>query len=86
LTLSQIPALQGVSQQNPLGKLSSRTRKHCRAIRYLKKLSLIHKSYPFPGVGRQETSMAELGPAGQTGEQEENTEAVEAGAGILGGV
>ena len=30
--------------------------------------------------------MAELGPAGQTGEQEENTEAVEAGAGILGGV
>ena len=30
--------------------------------------------------------MAETGPAGQTGEQEENTQAVEAGTGTLGGV
>jgi len=30
--------------------------------------------------------MAESGPAGQPGEQEENTQAVEAGTGTLGGV
>jgi len=34
--------------------------------------------------GRQETIMAELGPAGQN--KEENAQAVEAGSGKLGGV
>jgi len=36
----------------------------------------VRKSFPSSGVGSQErkakTSMAEQGPAGQTGEQEEN--------------
>lgn len=36
--------------------------------------------------GRQETGMAELGPAAQTEEQEENAGAVEGGTGTLGGV
>jgi len=36
--------------------------------------------------GREETTMAELRPAGQTKEQEGSTQAVRAGTGILGGV
>ena len=34
--------------------------------------------------GRQETSVAELGFVGQTGEQEENAQAVETGTGTVG--
>jgi len=36
--------------------------------------------------GRQETGMAELGPAAQTEEQEENAQTMEAETDILGGV
>jgi len=36
--------------------------------------------------GRQKTDVAELGPAGQTEEQEENVQAVEVGTGITGRV
>ena len=50
----------------------------------------MHNSSLSSGVGnkkgRQETSMDELGPAGQTGENEENVQVVKAGVGTLGGV
>jgi len=36
--------------------------------------------------GRQRTGTAELGSDGQTAEQEENAQAVEAGTGYVGGV
>jgi len=61
-----------------------------RGGRSSRKLSLGHKSSPCSGVkvrkGRQETSMAEPGSAGQTEEQEENAQAVEAETGTEGRV
>jgi len=69
-------------------KLSSWVRAQSSAGRSLRKHSLLCKAL-HPQVqqvrkGRQETGVAEPGPAGQNEEQEKNVQAVETGAGTVG--
>ena len=65
-------------------------RERSRAVRCVRPLCSGHKSSPSPvqavQKGRQESSMAEAGPAGQSGEQEADAQAVSAGPGSVAGV
>ena len=64
-------------------------RERSRAVRCVRPLCSGHKSSPSSvqavWKGRQESSMAEVGPAGQSGEQEADAQAVSAGPGSLAG-
>lgn len=64
-------------------------RERSRAVRCVRPLCSGHKSSPSPvqavRKGRQEGGMAEAGPAGQSGEQEADAQALSAGPGSLAG-
>jgi len=86
LCASHLPALQGVRQQKPLGICPQGQGSRAE----LADLSIVHKKSPCSGVGGQERKAGDwhgwTGPAGQTREQEESAQAIEAGTGNIEGV
>lgn len=50
---AKFPALQGLSQKQSLGKLTSGTRVKNKAGRYLRMPSIVHKIFLRPGINDQ---------------------------------